>query len=586
MKGIKTIASSLILVLMVVSSTFAFSQKLPKDLAPGIYAAISTAKGQILVQLEVEKAPMTVANFVGLAEGKFKPLDKVIAKPLYKKMKFHRVIADFMIQGGDPKGTGEGDAGYSFYDEFDPTLKHNGPGILSMANSGPNTNSSQFFITHKETPWLDGLHSVFGHVIEGQEVVNAIQQDDAMKSIKIIRVGDQYKNWNATEVFNRVYNEKKAAEEARIAEEARRKAEFEKIMNGLKPGIYALFETTKGNIIVELEYQKAPMTVANFVGLAEGRFTAMNHTYNKPFYDGLKFHRVIADFMIQGGDPMGNGMGGPDHKFADEINPTLKHIGPGILSMANSGPNTNGSQFFITHKATPWLDGKHTVFGHVIAGQDVVNAIEQNDLMKKVSILRIGEAQKAWDATAEFAKVMDQKLKEEQALKAEEEKLRKIDEERIAKISALSEAEYKVVLFKEIKAKYPNAKQTASGLIYIIEKQGTGLKARTGDQVSTHYNGTLLSGKKFDSSYDRNQPLNFKHNVGQMIKGYDEGVSLLNEGGKGKFIIPYFNAYGKAGRGPVIGPYSDLMFDIELIQVTPSDLKNPVAPEKILEKRQ
>jgi cyclophilin family peptidyl-prolyl cis-trans isomerase len=163
----------------------------------------------------------------------------------------------------------------------------------------------------------------------------------------------------------------------------------------LTPGIYAEFNTNKGVIICALEYQKTPMTVGNFVGLAEGTLNIMDTVKRlKPFYNGLKFHRVIADFMIQGGCPQGTGMGNPGYKFSDEIVADLRHSGPGILSMANSGPATNGSQFFITHKETPWLDGKHTVFGHVVIGQDVVNAIAQNDVLNTLTILRIGDEAK------------------------------------------------------------------------------------------------------------------------------------------------------------------------------------------------
>ena len=144
-------------------------------------------------------------------------------------------------------------------------------------------------------------------------------------------------------------------------------------------GIYALFVTDKGKIYCQLEYEKVPMTVGNFVALAEGTLEKGSISYAKPYYNGLKFHRVIADFMIQGGCPLGNGTGDPGYKFPDEINDELRHSGPGILSMANSGPNTNGSQFFITHKATPWLDGKHTVFGKVIEGMDNIDKITKGD---------------------------------------------------------------------------------------------------------------------------------------------------------------------------------------------------------------
>jgi len=568
MKGLHITLLTVLLSFAFMGNAFAGKPKpkLPK-LDPGIYALIETNKGNILIQLEYEKAPMTVANFVGLAEGNFQAGEKFIKKPLYNGLKFHRVISDFMIQGGDPLGTGEGDPGYSFNDEFHPDLKHSGPGILSMANSGPNTNGSQFFITHKATPWLDGKHSVFGHVIQGQDVVDAIAQNDVMKKVKIIRVGEDQKKWNASATFNRVSAEIKAAEQKRLAEEADKKAKAAALIAQLKPGIYALMETSKGNILIQLEYEKAPMTVANFVGLAEGNFTAVGKTYSKPFYDGLKFHRVIKDFMIQGGDPLGVGSGGPDHRFYDEFHPDLKHSGPGILSMANSGPATNGSQFFITHKETPWLDGKHSVFGHVIQGQEVVNAIAQDDLMLKVTIIRVGEAQKIWNATTEFARVYNERKAIDDLKKAEEEKQIAIDAARIKMVSEMSVEDYKKYFFAEIKKTYPKAKQTASGLVYIIETKGSTPPASKGDQASVHYNGTFMSGLKLDSSYDRNQPMTFGYKVQPMIDGFYEGLDMLGKGGKGKFFIPYILAYGTVGRPPQVAPYSDLIFDLEVVDI-------------------
>jgi len=341
----------------------------------------------------------------------------------------------------------------------------------------------------------------------------------------------------------------------------------------LEPGIYANFHVTRndsviGDILVKFDEDKAPMTVANFVGLAEGKFTANEITYSKPFYDGLKFHRVIANFMIQGGDPQGTGGGGPQHRFYDEFHPDLKHSGPGILSMANSGPTTNGSQFFITHTATPWLDGKHSVFGHVIQGMNVVNAVQQNDVMQKVSIIRVGSAAKKWDATAVYAATYAKMKAEDEKKRAEQIKADAIEKERTDKIAAMSEADYNAYLLKEVQKKYPAAQQTASGLIYVINQKGTGATVQPGNNISVHYIGTLLNGTEFESSRKNNQPLTFKFKEQPMIKGFEEALSMMNQGTRGIFILPYYAAYGKQGR-PGIAPYSDLVFDLEMLSIQP-----------------
>ena len=308
-----------------------------------------------------------------------------------------------------------------------------------------------------------------------------------------------------------------------------------------KEGMYAKIKTNKGDIMLELEYEKTPLTVANFVGLAEGKIKNNKKALGEPYYDGLKFHRVIADFMIQGGCPDGNGMGGPGYQFPDEIHPDLKHSGPGILSMANAGPGTNGSQFFITHKETPWLDGKHTVFGKVTEGQDVVDAIAQDDKIIEIDIIRKGEKAKKFDSKAIFDKELEklEKLAAEKAKKAKE-------------------------AIDELKK---GAKVTASGLAYKIIKKGTGTKAEAGKTVSVHYTGKLSNGTKFDSSYDRNQPIEFELGRGRVIKGWDEGISLLNVGSKATFIIPPDLGYGARGAGGVIPPNATLIFDVELVEV-------------------
>ncbi len=311
-------------------------------------------------------------------------------------------------------------------------------------------------------------------------------------------------------------------------------------------GLYAKFETNKGDIYTVLEYKKTPMTVGNLVGLAEGKIKNTAKAEGTPYYDGLKFHRVIPNFMIQGGCPLGTGTGDPGYKFADEFDETLKHTGPGILSMANAGPGTNGSQFFITHVETPWLDGKHTVFGHVVQGQDVVNKIAGDDTLKKLVILRKGKEAEAFDGAASFTK--------EQAGMAA-----KI----AAKEKAAEEARQKAneTILKEFAA----GKTTASGLKYIVLKEGTGATPVATSNVKVHYTGTFTDGKVFDSSVQRGQPIDFGLN--QVIPGWTEGVQLMKEGSKYKFFIPYKLAYGEQGYPGAIPPKSDLLFEVELIKI-------------------
>ncbi len=306
-------------------------------------------------------------------------------------------------------------------------------------------------------------------------------------------------------------------------------------------GLYAKLHTSKGEILLNLEYQKTPGTVANFVGLAEGKIQNEAKPLGEPYYDGLKFHRVIEDFMIQGGCPQGTGVGGPGYQFDDEIHAELKHTGAGILSMANAGAGTNGSQFFITHVETAWLDGKHTVFGCVQEGQGVVDSIEQGDTIDKVEIIRVGSDAEKFDAAATFKQFNDSKAEREAAAKKEAE-------EALARMTKGFE-------------------QTPSGLYYQITEKGTGSKPTQGAMISVHYTGKLLDGTVFDSSYSRNEPIEFPVGTGRVIPGWDEGLMLLSEGDKATLLIPSELAYGAAGAGGVIPPNASLLFDVELVAI-------------------
>ena len=302
--------------------------------------------------------------------------------------------------------------------------------------------------------------------------------------------------------------------------------------------IHAKINTTKGDILINLEFERTPMTVANFVGLSEGNIKNTAKDLGVPYFNNLKFHRVIEDFMVQGGDPEGSGRGGPGYNFSDEFHPDLKHDSPGILSMANSGPGTNGSQFFITHKETSWLDNKHTVFGKVIEGQDVVNSIEQGDLINSVTIIRNGKSAEGFNA----AEIFESKQKE----------LKKIAEEKAKQQQ------------KELEELTKDAIETDSELKYIITQEGEGPKPKFGDMVVVHYSGFLMNGTKFDSSVDRGEPFEFELG-GRVIQGWNEGIALLNKGAKAKFIIPPHLGYGTRGAGGVIPPNATLIFEVELI---------------------
>lgn len=352
-------------------------------------------------------------------------------------------------------------------------------------------------------------------------------------------------------------------------------------------GIFATFETTKGRIVVELEYKKTPVTVANFISLAEGTNTAVNAKYaGKPFYTGLKFHRVIPDFMIQGGDPLGNGSGDPGYKFKDEFDPSLKHSSGGILSMANSGPATNGSQFFITHKETPWLDGKHTVFGHVTSGMSVVNAIVQDDVIIEIKITRRGEDAKKFNAAKVFSDYFNNKGEDEKKTAAlDAEKKQKMLQQQ-AEAKKVYTEKYGPVMVKKVadlsKLRAESTK-TESGLQYKIIK-GNGAKPADGTTVYVHYAGYLEDGSLFDSSYEEivktygkfdemrasqngYQPFPFQMgNKGGLIPGFLEGLNMMSFGDKAVLFIPSNLGYGERGAGDVIPPNSNIIFEVELLE--------------------
>jgi peptidyl-prolyl cis-trans isomerase A (cyclophilin A) len=310
----------------------------------------------------------------------------------------------------------------------------------------------------------------------------------------------------------------------------------------LPEGLYAELKTTRGTIVLLLESEKAPLTTANFVGLAEGTIAFSNRPAGRPFYDGLSFHRVIDDFMIQGGDPLGNGTGGPGYRFPDEFNPELRHDGPGVLSMANSGPDSNGSQFFITHQATPWLDGFHAVFGRVARGQEVVSAIRQGDKIETVRILRIGARAGAFRVDQSL---FDRLLHEAPARQRQyAAAARRLALERITEL-------------------WPGATVTKSGLRYVVEKEGAGSSPEHGAAVTVHYEGRRLNGLVFDSSYQRGEPATLR--IGQVIEGWNEALLSMKKGEKRLLIVPPELAYGERGYPGVIPPGEFLVFEVELL---------------------
>lgn len=328
--------------------------------------------------------------------------------------------------------------------------------------------------------------------------------------------------------------------------------------NELEDGVYAEINTSLGKMLIQLNYKETPVTVANFIALSKGTHPDVKQDFKeKKFYNGLIFHRVMDKFMIQGGCPLGNGSGNPGYTFDDEINPNLKHDKPGILSMANSGPATNGSQFFITEVPTPWLDGKHTVFGQVISGieiQDkisnvktaIANRPENDVIINSINIIKIGESAKNFDEVSVW-------INEEPKLQKRRIEIEKTKREELT---------------KQLEKLSKGYTTTASGLKYKILVSTKNKKAVNGNNVKVHYTGKLMDGNIFDSSLRRNLPFEFKIGEGRVIKGWEEALQILRVGEKASFIIPSNLAYGPRGAGGVIPPNATLIFEIELLEIT------------------
>ena len=351
-----------------------------------------------------------------------------------------------------------------------------------------------------------------------------------------------------------------------------------KAYKDLGDGLFADIETTQGNIIVKLNYKETPVTVANFVTLAEGKNTFVKAEYKgKPFYNGTIFHRVIKDFMIQGGDPTGTGMGEPGYRFEDEIVPTLKHDKKGILSMANAGPATNGSQFFITQVPTPHLDGRHTVFGETVKGLEVIDAIantktvmndkpEKDIKINKITIIANGKDAKNFNAV----KVFEDYFKE----------INKREREKEAKTKAAA-----AKFLEEVKVQEPQAKALPSGVKIFKLVDGKGKQPNHTHQVMVNYAGYLKNGTLFDSNVKEIEETYGKYNSlreqqggyqafpmpyntsAQLIPGFRDALLTMKVGDKIRVFIPAALGYGERGAGDVIPPNSDLIFDIEITDI-------------------
>lgn len=314
----------------------------------------------------------------------------------------------------------------------------------------------------------------------------------------------------------------------------------------LSEGLYARINTNRGAVLVELAYKRAPLTVTNFVGLAEGRLNSSRGA-GVPFYDGLTFHRVVPGFVIQGGDPAGNGTGGPGYRFPDEFDPTLRHDRRGTLSMANSGPDSNGSQFFITLDATPWLDDRHSVFGYVVRGQDVVESIRQGDRIESVEILRRGSDALAFQAGQN---AFDRLVEEHRLRKAE------------------SQAEDRRRAAGVIEERWPNARSTDSGIHYVIREAGRGPVIQPGNSITLHYDAFLLDSTEPFESTRQIDPVIVIAGEGRLLPGWEETLLTMRPEERRTIILPPELAFGATGAGQKVPPNAFVVFDIEILSVS------------------
>ena len=358
----------------------------------------------------------------------------------------------------------------------------------------------------------------------------------------------------------------------------------------LEDGIYAEFVTTKGTMVAKLFHDKVPVTVANFVALAEGEhpLAAEKHK-GKRFYDGITFHRVMDKFMIQGGDPDASGMGGPGFKFEDEFHPELKHDKPGILSMANSGPNSNGSQFFIMEMPWPSLDNRHAVFGELVKGIDIQDSISnvkvidpkvrnhkpvEDVVITKLNIIRKGAEAKNFDAPKVFEEEMP-KIKERAA--AAKEAIRK-------KAEALAK-QAQTDFLKKNKELTGRRIESPTGMAMIFTHESNGVTPTSAQSVNIDCAGYLENGKLFwttwktiaekNGMYDEQQdkrggyaPFKMPYNErATLVAGFREAMLNMKIGDKARVFIPYYLGYGANGRPPVIPGNSNLIFDIQLTSI-------------------